>query len=45
MLAQELAIEKICCSLRKDEQVQAIFLKGSIARNEMTIFLTLIFIV
>jgi len=34
MLPQELAVEKICSSLKRDEKVQAIFLKGSMGRNE-----------
>lgn len=34
MLRQEIAVEKVCQSLQKDEHVQAIFLKGSMGRNE-----------
>lgn len=34
MLLQEIAIQKITDSLRKDRRVQAIFLKGSMGRNE-----------
>lgn len=34
MLPQELAVEKICSSLKKDKRVQAVFLKGSMGRNE-----------
>ena len=34
MLPQELAVEKICSSLKNDPHVQAIFLKGSMGRNE-----------
>ena len=34
MLPQELAVEKISSNLRKDPLVQAIFLKGSMGRNE-----------
>jgi predicted nucleotidyltransferase len=34
MLPQELAIEKICSSLKKDKRVQAVFLKGSMGRCE-----------
>lgn len=34
MLSQEIAVEKVCQSLKRDEYVQAIFLKGSMGRNE-----------
>lgn len=34
MLQQELAVEKICTSLIEDHLVKAIFLKGSMGRNE-----------
>ena len=34
MLPQEIAVQKITESLQKDERVQAIFLKGSMGRNE-----------
>ncbi|RLQ83889.1 nucleotidyltransferase domain-containing protein [Planomicrobium sp. Y74] len=34
MLQQELAVEKICTSLKKDNLVKAIFLKGSMGRDE-----------
>lgn len=34
MLSQELAVEKICTSLKRDQDVLAIFLKGSMGRNE-----------
>lgn len=34
MLIQEQAVEKICASLTKDPCVQAVFLKGSMGRNE-----------
>lgn len=34
LLQQELAVEKICTSLKKDNLVKAIFLKGSMGRDE-----------
>lgn len=34
MLVQEQALEKICASLKQDSSVKAIFVKGSIGRNE-----------
>lgn len=34
MLQQELAVERICSSLKKDKLVKAIFLKGSMGRGE-----------
>lgn len=34
LLQQELAVEKICTSLKKDNLVKAIFLKGSMGRGE-----------
>lgn len=34
MLPQELAVQKICTSLKGDPLVQALFLKGSMGRNE-----------
>lgn len=34
MLKQELAVEKICASLKRDRLVKAIFLKGSMGRGE-----------
>lgn len=34
MLPQEIAVQKITDSLRKDRRVQAVFLKGSMGRNE-----------
>src|SRR6185437_816514 len=34
MYPQELAVEKISSSLKKDPLVQAVFLKGSMGRNE-----------
>ncbi|WP_033541256.1 nucleotidyltransferase domain-containing protein [Planococcus sp. CAU13] len=34
MLQQELALEKICLSLKRDNLVKAIFLKGSMGRGE-----------
>ena len=34
MLPQEIAVQKITKSLRKDHRVQAVFLKGSMGRNE-----------
>ncbi|WP_430784637.1 nucleotidyltransferase domain-containing protein [Virgibacillus flavescens] len=34
MLPQEIALEKICQSLQEDEHVVAIFVKGSMGRNE-----------
>lgn len=34
MLPQEIAVQKITDSLRKDHRVQAVFLKGSMGRNE-----------
>lgn len=34
MLKQDLAVEKICASLKKDHLVKAIFLKGSMGREE-----------
>lgn len=34
MLPQEIALEKVCESLQEDEHVEAIFVKGSMGRNE-----------
>ncbi|WP_239457229.1 hypothetical protein [Planococcus versutus] len=34
MSQQELAVGKICASLKKDNLVKAIFLKGSMGRDE-----------